>query len=168
MLAGTAEALRSKSEIKHIVVTQAPGIEPELYERLCTGYPNVTLTADTYRAVCHARAAVVNSGTATLETALLGCPQVAVYHLACGRLLGLLRPIMFQIPHFTLVNIIAGREVIKELLAHEFTVNSVRDELSRILTDASYVSRMQQGYAAVRHVLGTSHAAEVAAQGICS
>lgn len=164
MLAGTEEAIRDLPDIRQIVVTQAPGIEPQLYERLCTGHPSVTLATDTYSAVRQARAAVVNSGTATLETALLGCPQVAVYHLAFGHLLGLLRPVMFQIPHFTLVNIVAGREVIKELLAYEFTVESVRDELHRLLTDTSYVQKMQSGYTEIRQILGTYRAAEEAAR----
>lgn len=163
MLAGAEEAIRDLPDIRQIVVTQAPGIEPQLYERLCAGHPLVTLTTDTYAAVRQARAAVVNSGTATLETALLGCPQAAVYHLAFGHLLGLLRPVMFRIPHFTLVNIVAGREVIKELLAYEFTVESVRDELRRLLTDTAYVAHMRQGYADVQRILGTRGAADTAA-----
>ena len=164
MLAATEQAIAGLSESYRIIVTCAPGIEPELYERLCTAHPLVTLTADTYDAVLHARAAVVNSGTATLETALLGCPQVAVYHLAFGHLLRLLQPVMFQIPYFTLVNIVAGHEVIKELLADEFTIESTRDVLRRLLTDDDYVNQIRDGYTAVRQILGTSRAAETAAE----
>ena len=164
MLAATEQAIAGLSESYRIIVTCAPGIESELYERLCAGHPLVTLTADTYDAVLHARAAVVNSGTATLETALLGCPQVAVYHLAFGHLLRLLQPVMFQIPYFTLVNIVAGHEVIKELLADEFTIESTRDVLRRLLTDDDYVNQIRDGYTAVRQILGTSRAAETAAE----
>lgn len=164
MLAATEQAIAGLSESYRIIVTCAPGIESELYERLCTAHPLVTLTADTYDAVLHARAAVVNSGTATLETALLGCPQVAVYHLAFGHLLRLLQPVMFQIPYFTLVNIVAGHEVIKELLADEFTIESTRDVLRRLLTDDDYVNQIRDGYTAVRQILGTSRAAETAAE----
>ena len=164
MLAATEQAIAGLSESYRIIVTCAPGIESELYERLCAGHPLVTLTADTYDAVLHARAAVVNSGTATLETALLGCPQVAVYHLAFGHLLRLLQPVMFQIPYFTLVNIVAGHEVIKELLADEFTIESTRDVLRRLLTDDDYVNQIRDGYTAVRKILGTSRAAETAAE----
>ena len=166
MLAGAEQAISDLPDIRQIVVTQAPGIEQQVYERLCAGHPSVTLTTDTYGAVRQARAAVVNSGTATLETALLGCPQVAVYHLAFGHLLGLLRPVMFRIPHFTLVNIVADCEVIKELLAYEFTVESVRDELRLLLTDTTYVRKMQSGYADIRRILGTSRAAREAAHRI--
>ena len=166
MLLAAEQAISGLPDIRTIVVTQAPGIEPQVYERLCAGHPLVQLTTDTYAAVCSARAAIVNSGTATLETALLGCPQVAVYHLAFGHLLGLLRPIMFQIPHFTLVNIVSGREVIRELLAYEFTVEATRDELRRLLTDSNYVAAMQTGYQDVQRLLGTSRAAEAAAEQI--
>jgi len=163
MLEGTRRAISDLPDIQRIVVTRAPGMDRALYDRLCADYPEVTLTDDTYEAVRHARAAVVNSGTATLETALLGCPEVAVYHLAFGRLLGLFRPIMFQIPYFTLVNIVTNREVIRELLMYEFTPESVCDELHRLLTDEPYVARMHQGYAELQQILGTSHAAETAA-----
>ena len=164
MLAGAEAAIRTMPEAYRIVVTQAPGIESELYRELCDGHPLVTLTSDTYDAVRHAQAAVVNSGTATLETALLGCPQVAVYHLAFGHLLGWLRPILFQIPHFTLVNIIAKRELVKELLAYEFTADAVAAELSRLLNDDDYVWQMRNGYAEVRKILGSASAAQTAAE----
>ena len=163
MLAGAEQAISTMPDIQKIVVTRAPGIDAELYERLCAGHEQVTLTSDTYAAVRGARAAVVNSGTATLETALLDCPETAVYHLKFGRLLGLLRPIMFQIPYFTLVNIITGRQVIRELLMYEFTMESVRDELYRLLTDKQYLAAMRQGYNELIQILGTSPAARTAA-----
>lgn len=163
MLLGAEMAISGNTEITRIIVTRAPGIEPELYERICFGHAMVSFTADTYEAVRHAKAAVVNSGTATLETALLGCPQVAVYHLAFGHLLGLVRPILFQIPHFTLVNIVAGREVIQELLAHEFTIEAVCHALRTLLSDEKYVAQMRSGYADVQRILGLSHAADKAA-----
>ena len=158
-----AEQAIDGTDIRRIVVTQAPGIDPELYKQLCAGHPLAKLTTDTYDAVLHARAAIVNSGTATLETALLGCPQVAVYHLSFGHLLGFLRPVMFRIPHFTLVNIVSKREVIKELLAYEFTVESTRDELRRLLTDTVYTQQMCADYKQLQQLLGTSRAAETAA-----
>jgi len=168
MLAGAELAIRDVPGIEQIVVTQAPGIEREVYERLCAGHKAVTLRDDTYNVVREAKAAVVNSGTATLETALLGCPQVAVYHVACGHLLNLLRPILFKIPHFTLVNIVAKREVIKELLAYEFTDETVRDELHRLLTDNAYARHIRSGYDEVKRILGDSRAAQTAAAIICN
>ena len=168
MLAGAELAIRDVPGIEQIVVTQAPGIEREVYERLCNGHKAVVIREDTYNVVREAKAAVVNSGTATLETALLGCPQVAVYHVACGHLLNMLRPILFKIPHFTLVNIVAKREVIKELLAYEFTDETVRSELYRLLTDDAYARQIRSGYDEVRRILGNNRAAQTAAAIICN
>lgn len=168
MLAGAELAIRDVPGIEQIVVTQAPGIEREVYERLCNGHKAVVIREDTYNVVREAKAAVVNSGTATLETALLGCPQVAVYHVACGHLLNMLRPILFKIPHFTLVNIVAKREVIKELLAYEFTDETVRSELYRLLTDDAYARQIRSGYDEVRRTLDNNRAAQTAAAIICN
>ena len=168
MLAGAEAAIRELPDIEQIVVTQALGIEREVYERLCNGHKAVVIREDTYNVVREAKAAVVNSGTATLETALLGCPQVAVYHVACGHLLNMLRPILFKIPHFTLVNIVAKREVIKELLAYEFTDETVRSELYRLLTDDAYARQIRSGYDEVRRILGNNRAAQTAAAIICN
>ena len=131
-----------------IVVCAAPNSPDELY----TPYLRAeeTLTRETYTTILQASAAIVNSGTATVETALLGCPQVAVYHLACSRLIGLIRswaqPLLFSIRHFTPVNIIAQKEVIKECVANDFTVENVAQELQRLLTDEAYKKEMLASY----------------------
>lgn len=147
----------------HIVVTAAPGLEESLYAPFLQ--QGEELTRDTYAAILHARMAVVNSGTATLETALLGCPQVAVYHLACSSLLGLVRwaqPLFFSIRYFTLVNILAGKELIRELLANDFTADRIETGLRRLM-DESERQKMLEGYAEIRAMLGTSPAAGTAA-----
>ena len=109
---------------------------------------------------------MVNSGTATLETALLGCPQVAVYHLACAPLIGLIRwaqPLFFSIKHFTLVNIIEGKQVIRECIANDFTVDKVSAELDRLLHDEGYKKEMLASYQHLISHLGNSPAAVTAA-----
>ena len=146
----------------HIIVTAAPGIEDDFY------YPFLqqgeTLTRDTYNIVAQAKAAVVNSGTATLETALIGCPQTAVYHVTGSKYLEkLLRPIMFSIPHFTLVNIIPQQEVIQELIASRFTAENVAHELNRLLHDEPYRQTMLANYQQLWQILGTQSAADTAA-----
>ena len=154
----------------HLVVCAAPGIEDTFY----TPYLRAgeTLTRDTYATVQQASAAVVNSGTATLETALLGCPQVAVYHLAFSWFLGTIRrigqPILFSIKHFTLVNIIAGKQVIKEYLANEFTADNVAAELQRLLTDEAYKKEMLAEYKHLSQSLGALPASATAADIITS
>ena len=145
-----------------IIVTAAPGIEVDFY------YPFLqqgeTLTRDTYNIVAQAKAAIVNSGTATLETALIGCPQTAVYHVTGSKYLEkLLRPIMFTIPHFTLVNIIPGQEIIQELIASRFTAENVAHELNRLLHDEPYRQTMLANYQQLWQILGSQSAADTAA-----
>ena len=137
-----------------IVVTAAPGLDDALYAPYL--HPNETLTRDTYDAVRTAEAAIVNSGTATLETALLGCPQVAVYHLACSWLIGILRwaqPLVFSIRYFTLVNILADKQVIRELVANEFTTDKIEAELRQILFRPDYRDNMRKEYQQIRAIL---------------
>lgn len=153
-----------------IVVCAAPGIDEAIY-RACMR-EGETLTRETYEAVRQAKAAVVNSGTATLETALLGTPQVAVYHLACAWWLRWnrwwIQPLMFSIPYFTLVNIICGKEVIRELLGEDFTTEKVTAELQGLLTDEAYTKEMLVEYEHLSALLGTQPAAATAAQIITS
>ena len=152
-----------------IVVCAAPGIDDAFYAPYLREME--TLTRDTYTAVQQATAAVVNSGTATLETALLGCPQVAVYHLALSPLIALIRwaqPLVFSIPYFTLVNIIAGRQVIKECVANEFRTELVAAELGRLLHDETYRKEMLASYEHLSTLLGTHPAAATAAAIITS
>lgn len=148
-----------------IIVAAAPGIDDSFYAPYLCGE---TLTRDTYTLVSSARAAVVNSGTATLETALLGCPQTAVYYIACSRWLEwLIRPVLFRTKYFTLVNIIPQQEVIQELIASRFTVGNVEHELRRLLSDSSYRHTMLTRYHHLSHLLGSRPAAHTAADIIC-
>jgi len=146
-----------------IVVTAAPGIDDAYYDQYLQGEQ---LTRDTYTLVSRAAAAVVNSGTATLETALLGCPQTAVYRIVCSRWLGWLKPFIFKIPFFTLVNIIPKKEVIKELIAFNFTTQNMVEELTRLLTDEEYKKNMLAGYEHIQSLLGNQPAAQTAARWI--
>ena len=149
-----------------IVVAGAPGIDDSFYAPYLRD-TDICLTRDTYRLVSQAAAAVVNSGTATLETALLGCPQVAVYHIACSKHLMWLKPLIFSIPYFTLVNLIAEKEVIKELVGGYFTQANIEQELTRLLTDTAYRLSMQTTYQVISRRLTTTPTAQNAAQEIC-
>ncbi len=144
-----------------VVVTAAPGVEDSFYAPYLQGE---TLTRDTYTLLSEATAAVVNSGTATLETALIGCPQTAVYHVAGSKYLEwILKPIMFKIKHFTLVNIIAGKEVIQELVASRFTQANVEKELRQLLNNQTYREQMLNDYKQIQMILGTESAPNNAA-----
>ena len=153
-----------------VVVCAAPNIPDAFYTPYLTR-THATLARDTYATVQSATAAVVNSGTATLETALLRCPQVAVYHLACPHLIGLIRwaqPLLFSIPYFTLVNIIAGKEVIKECIANEFTVDAIIKELTLLLQDENHQKKMLASYEHLSSQLGSQPASQTAASIITS
>jgi len=152
-----------------VTVCAAPGIEDAFFTPYLSARD--TLTRDTHAMLLTASAAIVNSGTATLEAALLGCPQVAVYHLTCSHLIGLIRfaqPLLFSIPYFTPVNIIAGKQVIRECIANEFTVDKVAKELNRLLTDEAYKKEVLASYEHLVSVLGTQSASASAAAIITS
>ena len=144
-----------------IVVTAAPGVDNAFYAPYLQGED---LTRDTYSLLETAQAAIVNSGTATLETALIGCPQTAVYHVAGSKYLEwLIKPILFKIKYFTLVNIIPNKVVIQELVGKRFTQANIEKELARLLNDEAYRNEMKLQYAVIKHLLGNEAAAENAA-----
>ena len=162
------EAARRVAGDKYkIIVTAAPGIDDTFYTPYLQGE---TLTRNTYSLLQQAQAAVVNSGTATLETALIGCPQTAVYHIAGSKQLwfveDIIRSIVFSIPHFTLVNIIPNKEIIKELIASHFTADNIAKELTRLLNDDSYRQTMLNNYQDLWQILGNYSAATTAAEHI--
>ena len=147
-----------------IIVVAAPGIDDSFYQPYLK---SEALTRTPYATLAQARAAVVNSGTATLETALIGCPQTAVYYVAGSKYLEkILRPIIFSIPHFTLVNIIPEQEIIQELIASKFTKENVAHELERLLNNERYRQTMLSNYTHLWSILGTQSAAETAAKHI--
>jgi len=158
------EAARRMSGYR-IVVTAANGIDDEVYTRYLRD--GETLTRDTYAAIQNAVMAIVNSGTATLETALTGCPQVAVYYLACSRLIGLVRgivqPLMFSIRYFTPVNIVLQRDAVHELLANDFTADNIHAALMDLEREEAK-AESEKIRAELETLLGTQSASETAAK----
>jgi len=145
------------SDSHQIIITGAPAIEPKLYEKILGHRQIPVIFNATYQILSHSRAAVVTSGTATLETALIGCPQVVVFKTGWFTyLVG--RPIV-RIRFFSLVNIIAGKEVVKELLQFQLP-ERIAAELDRLLHDQEYVNQMATEYCLITHQLGTSGVAE--------
>jgi lipid-A-disaccharide synthase len=121
---------------------------------------------DTYSLLDNALAAIVNSGTATLETALIGCPQVVVYNIALPHLASLVKPLIIKTKYVSLVNIVAGSQVVRELVAADFTTSNVRHEIDRLLTDDTYRSTVLNGYRQVRDLTGDSGGSQRAAKRI--
>ncbi len=101
-----------------------------------------------------ARAALVTSGTATLETAIMGVPQVVCYAMRCGRMVSWLRRLVLKVPYVSLVNLIAGHEVVPELVAGDLTPARLRHELRGILLDDVCRARQKEGYARMMSMLG--------------
>ncbi len=144
------------------VIAGAPGIEPSFYEPFLQGHDADLVFGETYALLSRAHVALVTSGTATLETALFGVPQVVCYAMSMPWLVGLLRPLVLKIPYVSLVNLIAAREVVTELVADRFSVERIRAELQRLL-DGSAREAMLRGYEDVRRALGDKVAPEEAA-----
>ena len=149
------------------VVAAAPSVESEFYKSVVGDNAVKILYGATYSLLRVARAAVVNSGTATLETALFRVPQVVVYKVFGGRLAMLLKPLLIKTPWVSLVNIIAQREVVTELLAHNFTLESAKIELGKIVVDGERREEMVRAYDEIIGVLGEAGADVRCAEKIC-
>ena len=117
----------------------------------------------TYALLSQAHAALVTSGTATLETALFGVPQVVCYGTSFARLFGWLRKHLLKVKYVSLVNLVADREVVRELVADTFTEESLQRELEAIL-DGPARQRMLDGYQEVWQRLGKENAPQNAAK----
>jgi lipid-A-disaccharide synthase len=147
-----------------VVVGGAPGIDPEFYSSVLNGAEIKIVFNQTYDLVQHAKAAIVNSGTATLETALIGTPEVVVYHVMFGRIAYAIKDIFIKVKFFSLVNLVTQKEVVKELVAHFFTVDNVAAELENILHNADYRQKMLNEYAVLKKQLGEPGTAQRAAR----
>lgn len=154
----------SRFSTHQIVVAGAPGIEPDFYTPLTKRYGCKIVFGETYRLLANADVAAVTSGTATLETALLGVPQVVCYKMKAGRIAALLKKLVIKVKYVSLVNLIAGREVVPELIAHMPTSDNISRCLSLLSGDTPERKAMLQGYDEVRQRLGSNRAAQRTAE----
>jgi lipid-A-disaccharide synthase len=161
-LAGAVAILHARRPDLEFLLPVAPSIDPALLEPALRGLP-VRLVPDGARAVLGAcRAAIVASGTATVEAALLGAPMVVVYRLSA--LTHFLGRRLIQVPHVAMVNLIAGRRVVPELIQGDFTPERVADEVTALLSDGPRRSAMLTDLAEVRGRLGAGGASLRAAR----
>ena len=147
-----------------LVLAGAPGISPDYYHEYIGDAKVKILFGQTYRLLQQAEAALVTSGTATLEAALFRVPQAVCYHTPIGKVVSFLRRHILTVKYISLVNLIANREVVKELVADTMTVEQARAELGRILYDKDYRQRMLDGYEYMAARLGDAGAPKRAAQ----
>ena len=157
------DAVEGIAQDYRIVIAGAPAIEPTYYNRFTRGREVEIVYNETYPLLAQAHAALVTSGTATLETCLFGVPQVVCYKVPLPKILGYLRRHLLKVKYISLVNLVADREVVKELLAETFSVENIRHELLQIL-DGEAREKMLEGYAEVARRLGDQNAPETAAK----
>ena len=146
------------------VIAGAPSIDDSLYRDVMGNQAVPVLRDATYPLVHHARAAVVTSGTATLETALLGTPQVACYRFNGSKLSYNFYRRLLTGKYVTLPNLIVDEPVIPELLMHLCTVDSIDSHLSQLLADSDERTTMLGGYQRLAERLGTDVCTETAAR----
>ena len=157
-------ATRHLADRYDIVLAGAPSIEPAYYGPFLTGTHVALVVNKTYPLLSKAVAALVTSGTATLETCMFRVPQTVCYYTPLPRIIGFMKRSFLKVRFVSLVNLIADREVVRELVADTFSVENIRQELERILPGGDQRQHMLADYEEVHRCLGESHAPDEAAR----
>ena len=147
-----------------LVLAGAPSIDPDYYAQFFEGSAVRLVMNETYPLLAQATAALVTSGTATLETCMFRVPQVVCYETPLPQLIGFLKRHILKVKYVSLVNLIANREVVRELVAETFSVDNIRRELEAILPNGTKRQQMLSDYEEVHRLLGESKAADEAAR----
>ncbi|MDR3219688.1 MAG: lipid-A-disaccharide synthase [Dysgonamonadaceae bacterium] len=146
-----------------IVIAGAPGIDTDYYRSFTGKYSVGIVFNQTYRLLQQAAAALVTSGTATLETALFRVPQAVCYKTPLKQVAGFIWKHFFKVRYISLVNLIAGKEVVYEIFNETFSVKTIKNALNDILYNVQYVSNQQLEYERIIEKLGEPGASEQAA-----
>ena len=146
-----------------MVLAGAPSIEDKYYEQFVKGTPVRMVRNKTYQLLSHSTAALVTSGTATLETALFNVPQVVCYETPLPRLVRFAFDHIMSCKYISLVNLIADKEVVQEMFADRFKVDAIADQLYQLLPGMEGRKRMLAEYQVVRERLGNLMAPDEAA-----
>ncbi|WP_321438406.1 lipid-A-disaccharide synthase [uncultured Bacteroides sp.] len=150
----------SKFPEYQLVLAGAPGISPDYYEKYIQGAKVKIIFDQTYRLLQHSSAALVTSGTATLETALFRVPQVVCYHTPIGKIIAFLKKRILKVKFVSLVNLVAGKEVVRELVADTMTLENIETELEAILYNKMKRRQMLDDYDRMIQILGPAGASE--------
>ena len=159
-MAARLHAMPAYADIQ-FVIAAAPGRTPEDYDLAEAGDYVHLVFGDTYGVLRHVRAAVINSGTASLEAALIGTPQAVGYKIA--PITYLIGRIILKIKYISLANLVIDRAAFKEYLQNYLTPENLVTEVRRLLEDDNYRARMAADYAEVREKLGGTGASEAVA-----
>lgn len=148
-----------------IVLAGAPNIKKEYYKEYMAGHKIKLVFNETFPLLSHSYAALVTSGTATLETALFNVPQVVCYATPIGKVISFLRKHLLKVKYISLVNLIVDRLIIKELVADTMNEGALYSELFSLLKDEEYREEMLANYKDMQYRLGDvgapMHAAEI-------
>lgn len=150
------------------VIAAAPGIPAEMYHKVIDGALGQKAMAfkdklvlapcqgskSSFMLLYCSYAALVTSGTATLETAIMGVPQAVCYAMRCGKVVSWLRKLILKVPYVSLVNLIAGKEVVPELVAGDLDQKTLDETLWSLLADDEFRSLQKQGYKEMMLLLG--------------
>ena len=147
-----------------VVIAGAPGIDKDFYDKTLDDNNATLLFGQTYNILSQANVALVTSGTATLETALLNVPQVVCYKTPVPNLIYWAFKNLFHAPYISLVNLIADKKVVRELFAKFFSVENIHDETEKLLFDPEYRKNMLREYKLIQEKLGTENASDKAAK----
>lgn len=147
-----------------LVVAGAPSIHSDYYAKYLKDKNVNIVYGQTFDLLSHAAAALVTSGTATLETALFKVPQVVCYDMALSRLMSFLRKFLLKVKYISLVNLISNEEVVKELVANDMRVTLIKKELASILPGGDKRQFMLDGYQRMIEILGSPGASDHAAE----
>jgi len=146
-------------------VAGAPSQPEEFYNKILEGKKIPVIFNQTYELLQQSTAAIVASGTATLETAVINVPQVVCDKVEVGRVTKwILSNILMKVPYISLVNLIVNREVVKELFQDTCNTEKISWELEKILNDNVYREEMLSGYAEMKEKLGDEGSAQRAAE----
>ena len=166
------QAARPFCSQNQLVIAAAPGIPDEFYHQILDRLQADAVLRDhlhivrhqTFPLLQHSTAALVTSGTATLETAMLGVRQIVCYYMWAGRLASIGKKLILKIPYISLVNLVADREVVPELVGEQMNVANVRRHLQTLLTDQQVIKAQEEGYRLMADRLGLPGAPTRAAQ----
>lgn len=146
-----------------MVLAGAPSIEDEYYDKFLEGTPVRVVKNKTYQLLSHTTAALVTSGTATLETALFNVPQVVCYETPLPKLIRFAFNHVLKVDYISLVNLVANKEVVPEMFADKFTIDGIANELYKIMSGQPARERMLAEYQEVLRELGSKVAPDEAA-----
>ncbi len=136
------------------VIGGAPSFSAKDYEPYLKNTHVKVLFGETYQLVSAAKAAIVTSGTATLETGLLNCPQIVIYLMWGGRFSDFIAHLFIKVPFISLVNLILGRESVSELFQNKYSYEAMLSEMKELTSDSPRRNKMLADYEELRNRVG--------------